>query len=186
MAKLESASLYSDYLNFIAIRNSLAYVQKETYRRNDDKFLKAIDFPYLGEMSKDKTKFVETKMDTMLQSLEELIIIGLVSKFEKIIFDRIGNASGEISKIVKDKYTSKPFFNFSENFVKTSKDINKLSIVKAIIDPKLKQSNPKLSEKFAEVVELRNMLAHGKRFGEQSSMSFDEIAQILDDVLNYV
>ncbi len=73
--------------------------------------------------------------------------------------------------------------NFSSDFVKTSKDIDKLSIIKTIVSPKLPEE---LSTKFAEVVEFRNRLAHGKRFGKQSLMSFDEIAQTLDDVLNYV
>jgi hypothetical protein len=84
------------------------------------------------------------------------------------------NASGEISKIVKQKYNSNPFHEFSTDFVKTSKDVDKLSIIKAIISPKLPAE---LSKKFAEVIDFRNRLAHGKRFGEQSLMSFDEITQ---------
>lgn len=183
MVELTSERLSTSYLNFIAIRNLLAYVQHETYRRSDDAFLKAIGFPYISEISKDRKGFVGLKMDAMVQSMDELIILGLVSDFEKIIFDRVENASGEIAKIVKQKYASKPFLNFSSDFVKTSKDIDKLSIIKALVAPKLPEE---LSKKFAEVVDFRNRLAHGKRFGEQSLMSFDEIAQTLDDVLNYV
>lgn len=183
MVELNSERLFKSYSNFIAIRNSLTYVQNETYKRSDDGFLKAIGFPYVGEIAKDRKGFVGIKMDTMVQAMDELIILGLVSDFEKIVFDRVENASGEIAKIVKQKYTSKPFLEFSADFVKTSRDIDKLSIVKAIVSPKLPEE---LSKKFTEIVNFRNRLAHGKRFGEQSLMSFDEIAQTLDDVLNYV
>ena len=183
MVELNSERLYKSYLNFIAIRNSMVYVQSETFRRNDHSFLKVIGFPYIGEISKDRKSFIGTKMDSMVQSINELIILGLVSDFEKIVFDRVENASGEIVKIIKQKYTSKPFLEFSADFVKTSRDIDKLSIVKAIVSPKLPVE---LAKKFAEIVDFRNRLAHGKRFGEQSLMSFDETALTLDDVLNYV
>ncbi len=183
MAKLNSEKLNQSYLNLMAIRNSMAYVQKETYRRKDDGFLKSIGFPYLGEISKDRKRFVEKKFDNLVQSIDELIILGIVSDFEKIVFDRIENASGEITKIVKEKYTLKPFQDFSTNFVKTTREIDKLSIVKAIVAPKLPEE---LLKKFSEIIDLRNRLAHGKRFGEQSLLSFDEISQILDDILNYI
>ena len=183
MVELTSERLSKSYLNFLSIRNALTYVQNETFRRIDDGFLKVIGFPYLGEISKDRKGFISTKMDIMVQSMDELIILGLVSDFEKIIFDRVDNASGEISKIVKRKYNSNPFKEFSTDFVKTLKDIDKLSIIRTIVAPKLPEE---LSNKFTEVVDLRNRLAHGKRFGEQSLMSFDEIAKTLDDVLNYV
>ena len=183
MVELISDRLAKSYLNLVAIKNTLVYVQNETYRRTDDGFLKAIGFPYIGELSKDRKQFIGTKMDLMVQSIDELIILGLVSDFEKIVFDRVKNASGEISKIVKQKYIAQPFKDFSTDFVKTEKDIDKLSIIKAIISPKLPEE---LSKKFAEVVEFRNRLSHGKRFGEQSLMSFDAIAQTLDDVLNFI
>uniref|UniRef100_UPI00288AD5D2 hypothetical protein n=1 Tax=Xanthomonas sp. WCS2017Cala2-12 TaxID=3073639 RepID=UPI00288AD5D2 len=81
------------------------------------------------------------------------------------VFDIVENASGEITKVVKDKYKLPQFNSFSTDFVKTSKDIDKLSIIKGIISPKLPDE---LSRKFAEVIDLRNRLAHGKRFGQQS------------------
>ncbi|MDZ7898451.1 MAG: HEPN domain-containing protein [Arcicella sp.] len=183
MVKLNSNRLHKSYLNYIALKNALIYVQQETYRRNDDGFLNAIGFPYIGELTKDRKKTVALKMDAMYQAIEELIVIGLVSDFEKIIFDRVDNASGEIVKIVKQKYDLKPFNDFSADFVKSSKDIDKLSIIKKIIDPKLPKE---LSDKFKDIIEFRNRLAHGKRFGEQLLLSFDEIAQILDDVLNFI
>ena len=183
MVDLNSERLTKSYLNFVAIRNALAYVQNETYRRNDDGFLKAIRFPYISEISKDRKSFIGNKFDMMVQSIDELIILGLVSDFEKIVFDRVENASGEIAKIVKQKYTSKPFFDFSIDFVKSTKEIDKLSIIKAIVSSKLPDE---LSKKFGEVIDFRNRLAHGKRFGEQTLMSFDEIAQTLDDVLNFI
>ena len=183
MVELNSKKLKISYLNLKAVKNSLVYVQNETYKRKDDSFLKAIGFPYIGELSKDRKKFVDTKIDLMVQSIEELIIIGLVADFEKIVFDRVSNASGEISKIVKMKYTAEPFKNFSTDFVKSVKEIDKLSVVKSIISNKLPEE---LLLKFSEIIDFRNRLAHGKRFGEQSIMSFDDIAKILDDVLNYV
>ena len=181
MVELISPKLSKSYLNHIAIRETLAYVQKETYRRIDDSFLNAIGFPYVGEISKDRKKFIGDKMDDMVKSLDELIILGLVADFEKIVFDRVENASGEIAKIVKQKYISPPFKNFSSSFVKTVNDIDKLTIIKSIISPKLPVE---LSAKFSEVVDFRNRLAHGKRFGNETLLSFDDIAQILDDVLN--
>jgi len=75
MDALNSERLYKSYSNFIAIRNSMVYIQNETYRRNDN-FLKVIGFPYIGEISKDRKSFIGTKMDLMVQSINELIILG--------------------------------------------------------------------------------------------------------------
>lgn len=183
MVELSSKRLKAAYLKLIAIRNIVSYIQEQTFNRNDDKFLKAIGFPYLGEISKDKRGFIGGKMDEMMDSIGNLIVIGLVSDFEKIVFERVENASGEISKIVRNRYDSEPFKNFPTDFIKTSKDIDKLSIIKAIVSSKLPDA---LLASFGEVVDLRNRLAHGKRFGQDSLMSFDDIAQTLDDVLNYV
>lgn len=183
MVELNSDRLTESYLNFIAIKESLAYVQKESFRRNDDAFLNTIGFPYVNQSIKDRKALVNSKMEEMVNSMDELIVLGLVSDFEKIVFDRLENASGEISKIVKEKYKGVPFNKFSLDFVKTAKEIDKLSVIKSIISPKLPVE---LVEKFAEVVEFRNRLAHGKRFGKQSMLTYDEIAQTLDDVLNFI
>ena len=174
MVKLESEKLYKSYLNLVAIKNAISYVQKETSKRTDDGFLKTIGFPYIGKLSKDRKQFIGSKMDLMLQSVDDLIVICLVSDFEKIVFDRVDNASGEIIKITKQRYNKQPFKEFSTDFIKTLKDIDKLSIVKAIISPKLPKE---LEKRFAEIIKFRNRLAHGKRFGEQSLMSFDDITQ---------
>lgn len=183
MVELSCDKLSKSYLNLIAVRNILNYVQNETYKRTDDKFLNAIEFPYVGKLSKNRKQFIGEKMDLMNQSIEELVVLGLVSDFEKIVFDKVENASGEISKIVKNHYKASPFNKFSTNFVKSEKDIDKLSIIKAIISPKLPNE---LANRFSDIIEFRNRLAHGKRFGKQSTLSFDEIAQILDDILNYI
>ena len=161
----------------------MAYVQKETFRRSDDGFLKVIGFPYFGKISKDRKRFVANKLDIMVQTIDELIIMGFVSDFEKIVFDLVDNASGEITKIASKNYSNGPFKHFASDFVKSGKDIDKLSIIKAIISPKLPDE---LLKKFIEVIDFRNRLAHGKRFGEQSILSFDEIAETLDNVLNFI
>ena len=122
-------------------------------------------------------------MDKMVRSIEELIVLGLVADFEKMVFDNVENASGAISKIVKEKYINGAFKDCSTGFVKTIRDIDKLSIIKEILSPKLPKE---LSDQFKEIVEFRNRLAHGKRFGKDSLLSFDDIALILDDVLNYI
>lgn len=183
MVELNSERLYKSYLNYIAIREALKYVQKESYKRNDDGFLNTIGFPYIGELKKGRKETVALKMDAMYQSIEELIVIGLISDFEKIIFDRVDNTSGEISKIVKQRYNSEPFREFSTDFIKTSKEIDKLSVIKKIIEPKLPEG---LGKKFTDVIDFRNRLAHGKRFGKHLLLPFDDIAQVLDDVLNFI
>lgn len=102
---------------------------------------------------------------------------------ENIVFDGVKNASGKIAKIVKINHSSNPFKNFSSDFVKSTKDLDKLSIIKAMIANK---SPSDLLNKFTDVIEFRNRLAHGNRFGKQSDLPFDEIAKTLDDVLNFI
>jgi hypothetical protein len=183
MVELNSRRLKESYFKYITLRNAATYVQNQTFSRSDDRFLMAIGFPYLGEIKKDRKAFVNTKIDAMIETVDELIVLGLVSDFEKLVFDRLDNASGEITKIVFENYASEPFKNFSADFIKNSKDLDKLSIINALISPKLP---PILAKKFSEIVNYRNRLAHGKRFGEQSLMSFDDIAQSLDDIINYI
>ncbi|MBK7571185.1 MAG: hypothetical protein IPI10_06030, partial [Bacteroidetes bacterium] len=89
MVELNSDRLTESYLNFIAIKESLAYVQKESFRRNDDAFLNTIGFPYVNQSIKDRKAFVNSKMEEMVNSMDELIVLGLVSDFEKIVFDRL-------------------------------------------------------------------------------------------------
>ena len=183
MVELTSERLLASYLKYIALKNSIIYIQKQTFSRTNDEFLIAIGFPYLGEIAKDRKEFIGLKIDAMVSAIEEVIILGLVADFESIVFDRVENASGVISKIVKNKYKEKPFKDFSTDFVKTVKDIDKLSVIKAIVSTSLPVE---LSKEFSEVIDFRNRLAHGKRFGEHSLMSFDEIAKTLDKVLEFI
>ncbi len=116
MDELKSKKLQNSYLNFVAIRNMVEYVQRRAFATDDDGFLNTIGFPYVGEIKRDRKKFIHDKMDAFVNSTNEMIILGLV----------------------------------------------------------------------AEVVEYRNRLAHGKRFGNDSVMSFEEIARTLDDVLGNI
>ena len=78
MVELNSDRLTESYLNFIAIKESLAYVQKESFRRNDDAFQNTIGFPYVNQSIKDRKSFVNSKMEEMVNSMDELIVLGLL------------------------------------------------------------------------------------------------------------
>ncbi|MEM7107895.1 MAG: hypothetical protein AAF519_06690 [Bacteroidota bacterium] len=170
MVQLKSKKLQDSYFKFLAIKNMAIYVQTQAYTRYDDNFLNTIGFPFVGEIQKERKQFINDKMDTLIIAMNELIILGLIADFEKFVFDRVKNASGEISKIVSSEYKLDPFKKFSDSFVKTAEDIDKLTTIRSMVSTKLSHQ---LSTKFGQIIDYRNRLAHGKRFGRDPIMSLD-------------
>ncbi len=147
-------------------------------------FVKSISLPIYDKKAKDRRENIEKYFDNILDSVDDYCFLDMVAVFERIVFSKADNASGEIRRVVRDGY-SKPVFHISAaSFVKDREDIYNLSGVKKLLEGKISRE---LSDGLSEIFEHRNFLAHGKRgIGRQSALTIDELHDILQEVLNMI
>jgi len=147
-------------------------------------FVEAISLPVYDKKVKDKRENIVKYFNKVLDSVDDYCFLDMVAVFERIVFSKVDNASGEIRRVVKDEY-SKPVFHISAaSFVKDRYDIYNLSGVRKLLEGKISQ---KLSDCLSEIFEHRNFLAHGRRgIGSQSALTIDELHNILQEVLDMI
>ncbi|MDM8525294.1 hypothetical protein QUF80_18135 [Desulfococcaceae bacterium HSG8] len=147
-------------------------------------FVTAISLPVSDKKVKDKREHIIRYFNKIRDSVTDYCFLDMVAVFERIIFSKVDNASGEIRRVVKDGY-SKPVFHMSAaSFVKDKEEIYNLSGVKKLLEGKISQE---LSDNLSEIFEHRNFLAHGRRgIGKQSALTMDEVHDILQETLNVV
>jgi len=124
--------------------------------------------------------------DHVMRILDEVCFLDLVRAFERIVFDLVDTASGEIKKAAKGK-TKYPFYLCAERFVKSpaDKDISNLGHVQKMLEGHLA---PDLHRRFDEIVRYRNWLAHGNRFKDPKDRpsrreEVSEALEILSEIL---
>ena len=150
-------------------------------------------------MAKDRPydkAFLEDLFDNRVTKvLEEICFIDLVRIFERIIFDSLDNASGEIKAVVKASRGRYPFYASADRFVKSSNipdeerhkgkhaDMTTLGHVQEILTD--------ISPELSKIVKYRNFLAHGNRFKNRidrasSPGELHQILEILEEALGKI
>lgn len=159
--------------------------ERATNKAAGSDFIQRFALPIQGEKvtSKSVVHIKEYFDEKLQQAILDYAILDIVATFEKILFLRIDNASGEIKKIVREKYkTPAPLVKMSESFVKGKEDIYNLSGVTALLEGKIP---PRLISQLSAIREHRNWLAHGKRsVGQPSTLTIQEIYNILQEILD--
>jgi hypothetical protein len=169
---------------YCCLRDVCENAQKRAADNPASPFAGTISLPVSDKKIKNKREHIIMYFNKIQDSLADYCFLDMVAAFERIIFSKIDNASGEIKRVVKDEYT-KPVFHMSAvSFVKNKDDIYNLSGVKKLLEGKISQE---LSDNLSEIFEHRNFLAHGRRgIGKQSALMIHEVHDILQETLDAV
>lgn len=127
----------------------------------------------------------------MHQRITEHYILELTAAFERIIFNRLDNAYGDINRILTAEYEKRqrkgqpaPLNRCASSFIKNKEDIRNLRGAGKVLNNQL--SSESLNE-LDEIIQYRNWLSHGKRdVGQESLLSFEEIKQRFQIVLDEI
>ena len=134
-----------------------------------------------AQKKKKRESIIKGYFDGVQKDIEDNAILNLVATFEKLIFNKIPAATNNSKQILASNYVfNDPFSSSIQSFVKTHEDINNISGVLSILSGNISVT---LENKLREIIEYRNRIAHGKRFGKESLLSVSEILEKLDETI---
>lgn len=172
------------YSNFIVLRNLCISGKERALADKSDNFLRHHKIPAAGLKKKGRKETIENYFDSLQQQIFDNSFVDLVATFERIIFIKIGNSSGLLRRIVKENYSAQyPFSIAIEGFIKDSNTINRLSSIQKILDGGISNY---LSEHLKNVIDYRNRITHGKRFGSETTLTMKKTLEILNEVLDLI
>jgi predicted nucleotidyltransferase len=184
----QNTSLKEVFDKYKCLQKICAYAQERAINDVSSKFAQKIELPIMGKKVKSKPKIhIQEYFDEELQqAVSDYAFLDIVATFEKIVFSKIDNATGEIRKVVREYYKSPaPLSEMSKEFIKDKDDIYNLSGVIYLIEHSRMPSA--LSTQLTAIREHRNWLAHGKRsIGQQSSLTLQQVYDILQEVVDYI
>lgn len=132
----------------------------------------------------EREEEINSYFDQLQNSLRDGAVIEMVGIFERLLFLRIADTTNFAVNILEKNYsTEKPFSNSIKSFVKNKGDINNLSGLKQIL---LGNISDALHGKLREIIDYRNRIAHGRRFGRDSILTVENILEDLDKLLKTI
>lgn len=136
----------------------------------------------VGRKASSDREFAGDLFDDLLPTLDELCFLELIRVFEKLLFERLTNAAGDIRKVVKEERESGPFQICSSGLIRDQDDVRNLGALARIMGGTISAA---LQNDLRRIVDYRDRLAHGKRFGQDPAvpMSMDDVVEILERVL---
>jgi hypothetical protein len=172
------------YRNFVVLRNLCVSGRERALADKSDNFLRQHKIPAAGLKKKDRKETIENYFDSLQQQIFDNSFVDLVATFERIIFIKIGNSSGLLRRIVKENYSAQyPFSIAIEGFIKDSNTINRLSSIQKILDGGISNY---LSEQLKNIIDYRNRITHGKRFGSETTLTMKKALEILNEILDLI
>ncbi|MDM8549970.1 hypothetical protein QUF72_07840 [Desulfobacterales bacterium HSG2] len=140
---------------------------------------------------KEKQKETEAYFDSLCERIEEHYALELISTFEGLVFDRLGDTAGVIRRVVKSGYEKMrknhkptPLYHSASAFIKTREDIRSLSGASNILGKQIKQISEELHEELEEIIDYRNWLSHGKNYGKREGIKEPGIKPEIEDIYN--
>lgn len=152
---------------------------------NPADFAQKHDWPLEPRREKDDREFFKKFFDDLMIKIDEMCLVNLAATFEKIVFARLDSTGGDIKGVLDRGYgNDRPFFGARDKFVKTAVDFNNLrGAQEALCSAGMKQI---LIKDLRFVIDQRNRIAHGKRFGEEPETPPDlnDIEESLQQILD--
>ena len=96
------------------------------------------------------------------EMLRDLFVVELVATFERIVFALAGTAIGAFRKAIDQTPELTPFYDFRARFISKTESIGNLGGMREI----LKDISVNY-ERIKAVIDYRDWVAHGKRFGRK-------------------
>ncbi len=146
-----------------------------------DRFLR--DHGIAISSRRQREKSIEDYFEGVFQQITDDAFVALTATFERIVFAKAGNATGLARKIVRENYGKNPFDIAISSFVKDSDDIHNLSAVHHMLQGKIPND---LSHDLGKIISYRNRVTHGKRFGEETTISLQNVLETLSKILKII
>lgn len=138
----------------------------------------------IGKRKTKRNDVINEYFDEIQKDLKDNAILSLVATFEKLVFYKIPTTIDSSKKILSSEYINHdPFSSSIKSFVKSTQDINNMSAIIGILSGSISVT---LERKLKEIIDYRNRIAHGRRFGKESNLSVKETLERLDEVLESV
>lgn len=180
--------VYQQYTSSVKIYDSA----KERIRR-DGNFAIRIIPARKGRKIQNESHITDDYFGQLYAEITELYILNIIATFERIVFQKIDNAYGEIRSIVTIEYDKRhskkhkpaPLYHSAASFIKDKEDVHSLSGARKILENQITEES---SEYLREIIEYRNWLSHGKRrnVGRASTLKIDEIKEILMKIIDEI
>lgn len=172
------------YEDYVVLKNICQQARHRAISDGSGKYLFDIEFPHSVKKTRDRKKVIEKYFEEIQEKLFESTFLEIVAVFERIVFKKLGNAVGEAEKVLNKNYgRSHPFHSSIRRFVRSPSDVNNLRGVRDIM---YGESNIPLATELAEITNYRNRLAHGKRFGQETTLTLEETLSVLDEILGTI
>ncbi len=170
--------------DYLVLKNICEKAGHRAISDGSGKYLFDIGLPYAAKKTGDRKKVTEEYFEGIQEKLFESAFLEMVAVFERIVFKKLDNAVGEAEKVLTKNYgRSCPFHSSIRRFVRSPSDVNNLRGARDIMYGK---SNIPLAVRLAEITNYRNRLAHGKRFGQETTLTLEETLSVLDEILGII
>ncbi len=177
-----NAELKDCYDSYNVLLNLCTSAKRRSIADKTGKFLRDHGIPVTKQ--KNRQIIIEDYFDSLYKRITDNAFTELIATFEKIVFSRIGNATGLTRKIVRENYIiGNPFHIAISSFIKDSDDINRLSSIHNILQGKIPDE---LSDSLGEIISYRNRITHGRRFGKETHLTLQNVLEILSKILTII
>jgi len=172
------------YDNYNFLLNLLTHARLRALSDKSNKFIKDYKIPIVFKKKAKREKNIEDYFAALEQDIIDNTFINLVATFERIVFSKLPNAIGLIRNIVEENYPQEsPFHLTIRSFIKDANEINNLATVQKMLSGKISES---LSEQLDDIISYRNRVAHGKRFGEDTDLTLEDVLKILSEIVQKI
>ena len=139
----------------------------------------------VGKKCRSARDFSQELFDDLMPALYDACFIGVVGVFEKIVFDHLDNALTPMKMVMETGYQSGPFSFCAKSFVRGKDEIKNLGNVVQLLKGKIPAD---LEKDLTWIVDYRNRLAHGRRFGQDPAVPKDmqEVVETLERLLQEI
>lgn len=150
----------------------------------NEKYISSLGIYIERKKKKNREKYINEYFDNLQKELTDNAILCLVATFEKLIFNKIPFVIETAKETLADNYDNgNPFSKTIKSFVKDTNNINKISDIQNLL---IGNISMRLSNKLKEIIDYRHRIAHGRRFGQDTLLTVDEVLESLNEVINLV
>jgi hypothetical protein len=127
----------------------------------------------------DELDFFKKLFDELGDKLYEMCLVDVAAELESHVFKKLPNAVGNIRSFLEKEYTKTktPLSRAASKFVLSDKDVRNLSGARELLASNLPQS---LMNNLDYLVQQRDRVSHGKRFGGEPKKRHDLTVIVAD------
>jgi hypothetical protein len=183
---IKSEILLKVFDRYELLFNLCANAKMRSLSDKSDNYMRKLGLDIVGKkkIKKKRNSLINEYFDVLQKDLEDSAVLNLVAVFESIAFNNIPSVVDKSKKKLSSHYIqSDPFSSSVKSFVKSTQDIKNISTIVDILSGNIPIS---LENDLKKIIDYRNRIAHGKRFGSTSDLSVRATIEKLDEVLESV